>query len=154
MVGRRYGRVSRDGLEDDWDRLPDGNGDGEVNYRDQWLIDENYGALLTGFRIYRRPAGAKQDEEVLLPHNTRPLLPFTIHRPLEWNPIAVHEYRYTDHTLPLAEQPQSFTYRIVPYNAADDVESESAVAELTVSASRSEIEVVEGRRALDNPKRL
>ncbi|MCH7471913.1 hypothetical protein IIA79_03065, partial [bacterium] len=140
-VGRRYGRVSTDGHEDEWDRLPDGNGDGEVNYRDAWQIGENYGALLSGYRVYRRPAGRPRREEVLLPHRTYPILPLSIHRPKEWNPIARISYRYFDRELPRTPHPKEWTYRIVPYNAADDAEGVGSGIEVTVRVTDTAIQM-------------
>ena len=129
-VGRRYGRVSTDGFEDDWDYFPDGNHDGDVNRRDTWLISENFGALLSGYRVYRRPAGHPRQEEVLLEHNTFPVLPLTIHRPTLWSPITPNQYRYHDRCVPGYGD---YIYRIVPYNAPDDMEGTGSDLELAVS---------------------
>lgn len=158
VIGRRYGRVSADGVEDDWDRLPDGNHDGEVNRRDQWLIEDNFGSLLSGYRIYRRPAGSLRAKEVLLSHRTYPLLPLTIHRPTDWNPIRINEYRYVDKELPRAgaTTPAEWTYRIVPYNAADDVEGISSDLEITVRLSGGLLSVIgvgEGREGREGRER-
>ena len=145
-VGRRYGFISTDAVEDEWDWYPDGNHDGEVNYKDVWLIDQNYGNLLSGYRVYRRPAGQPRSEEQLLPHRTYPLLPMSIHRPKEWNPIRRMEYRYMDDGISRGDRPQKWTYRIVPYNARDDREGEKSDLEFTVSVDRNSIKI-------DNPIR-
>jgi hypothetical protein len=150
VIGRRYGRVSTDGVEDEWDRLPDGNHDGEVNRKDMWLIEDNFGSLLSGYRIYRRPAGSLRKREVLLPHRTYPLLPLSVHRPTDWNPIRINEYRYVDKDLPRsgAGAVAEWTYRVVPYNAADDVEGQGSDLEITVRLSGgllSVLSVGEGR---------
>jgi hypothetical protein len=133
-VGRRYGRVSTDGFEDDWDLFPDANHDGEVNRRDTWLIEGNFGVLLSGYRVYRRPAGRPRAEEVLLKHNTFALLPLSIHRPTAWNPILVNQYRYHDRSVPGYGD---YSYRIVPYNAPDDTEGEGSDVEVTVRYNAS-----------------
>ena len=135
VVGRRYGRVSADGIEDEWDRLPDGNADGEVNRKDMWLIEDNLGALLSGYRVYRRAAGSLRSTEVLLPHRSYPLLPMSIHRPVAWDPVHINEYRYFDDSRPTAGAVAEWTYRIVPYNAADDIEGLYSDIEITVRVS-------------------
>jgi len=140
-LGRRYGRVTTDGHEDDWDYLLDGERDGEINYRDTWAIIHNFGALLQGYRVYRRPAGTPRKDETLLGHNTYNLLPMSIHRPLSWSPIRVNEYRYYDRCLPRTSRPREWIYRIVPYNALNDVEGESSSLELTVSVTESSLVV-------------
>lgn len=140
-VGRRYGYISTDGREDEWDWFPDGNHDGEVNYKDVWLIDQNFGQLLSGYRIYRRPADRPRHEEVLLPHRTYPIMPMSIHRPKEWNPIRRVEYRYLDDGVRRTDRPQRWTYRIVPYNARDDREGEKSALEFTVSVDSNSIKI-------------
>lgn len=140
-VGRRYGYVSTDGREDDWDWHPDGNRDGEVNYKDIWLMDQNYGNLLSGYRIYRRKAEEPRNREVLLPHRSYPIMPMSIHRPKEWNPIRRTEYRYMDDDVMRNDRPQRWTYRIVPYNARDDREGEKSALEFTVSVDRNSIKI-------------
>lgn len=140
-LGRRYGRVSTDGDEDEWDHLLDGERDGEVNYRDVWPIIHNFGALLQGYRVYRRPAGAPRSEEELLPHNTYPLLPMSIHRPTDWDPVRVNEYRYHDREVKRTARPREWTYRIVPYNACDDVAGEYSDVEITISLTATSLQV-------------
>lgn len=134
-LGRRYGRLSTDGHEDDWDFLLDSQRDGEVNYRDVWPIIHNYGSLLQGYRVYRRPAGSPRRDEVLLKHRTYPLLPMSIHRPTVWDPIRINEYRYADRELPRTARPREWTYRIVPYNACDDQEGDGSDIEITISVT-------------------
>jgi len=141
-IGRRYGRVSTDGHEDEWDQLLDTNDDGEVNYRDVWAIDHNIGSLLQGYRIYRRPADAPRQKEELLGHRTYQLLPMSIHRPLEWSPVNVNEYRYFDRELERTSRPKEWTYRIVPYNAANDIEGEGSDLEITVRVTTDSILVI------------
>jgi hypothetical protein len=145
-VAVRYGRLSTDGSEDEWDRMADGNADGEVSRRDVWLLEPNYGALLQGYRIYRRPAGQPRSAEVLLKHRTDPLLPLSVHRPVEWLPQRPVAYRYYDKELPLADAPAEWIYRIVPYDAADDREGEKSDIELRVRASNTLVEAVAGNR--------
>jgi len=140
-LGRRYGRVSTDGDEDEWDYLLDGERDGEVNYRDAWPIIHNFGALLQGYRVYRRPAGTPRDDEVLLPHNTYPLLPMSIHRPVDWDPVRVNEYRYHDREISRTTRPREWIYRIVPYNACDDVAGERSDVEITISVTDTSLQV-------------
>lgn len=141
-VGRRYGRISTDAHEDEWDWRVDGNHDGEVNRRDTWLIDENMASLLQGYRVYRRPAGVPRHEEELLPHNTASLLPMSIHRPVGWDPVVVPEYRYYDRGIKRTERPREWTYRIVPYNAADNVEGDKSAYEFTVSVTRENVKIL------------
>lgn len=138
-VGRRYGRVSTDGIEDEWDYLIDSNHDGEVNYHDVWPIDHNLGSLLQGYRVYRRPATSPRHKEVLLGHRTSDLLPMSIHRPLGWSPTRINEYRFTDRELERTSRPSEWIYRIVPYNAADDLEGEGSDVEITVSITKDSI---------------
>ncbi len=140
-VGRRYGYISTDGREDEWDWFPDGNHDGEVNYKDVWLMDQNYGQLLSGYRIYRRQAGRPRHEEVLLPHRSYPIMPMSIHRPKVWNPIRRVEYRYMDDDIVRSARPQKWTYRIVPYNARDDREGEDSALEFTISVDSNSINI-------------
>lgn len=140
-LGRRYGRVSTDGDEDEWDFLLDGERDGEVNYRDAWPIIHNFGALLQGYRVYRRPAGTARQDEVLLPHRTYPLLPMSIHRPVDWDPVRVNEYRYHDREITRTARPREWIYRIVPYNACDDVAGERSDVEITISVTQSSMQV-------------
>jgi len=140
-VGRRYGRISTDAVEDEWDHFPDANDDGEVNYRDAWALEDNYGALLQGYRVYRRRAHQLEADEVLLPHHTAPLLPMSIHRPKTWNPIRRISYRYRDPTLPRTAGPVDWIYRIVPYNALNDVEGEDSALEITVRVSTLSVTV-------------
>jgi len=138
-VGLRYGRLSTDGAEDEWDRLVDGNADGEINRKDVWLLEPNYGALLQGYRVYRRPAGRPRQEEVLLKHRTYPILPMSVHRPKEWDPARPVSYRYYDRELPLAEKPAEWVYRIVPYDAADAKEGVDSDLEVTVRVSKTSV---------------
>jgi len=133
-VGYRYGRLSTDGFEDEWDRLVDGNADGEINRRDVWLIAENFGALLSGYRVYRRPAGRPKREEVLLKHRTSPLLPLSVHRPVEWDPARPIAYRYYDRDVTASGKLSEWIYRIVPYDAADDREGPYSDIEVKVRA--------------------
>ena len=140
-VGRRYGRVSTDAHEDDWDWMADGNRDGEVNYRDAWQIGQNYGALLSGYRVYRRENGQPRNREVLLPHNTSPVLPMSIHRPVDWDPVRINEYRFVDNSAELGRTPREWVYRIIPYNAVDDIEGEGSALEVIVRASRTSVSV-------------
>jgi hypothetical protein len=145
-LGRRYGRVSTDASEDEWDRLPDANRDGEVNYRDEFAIQRNFGALLSGYRVYRRPAGSKagsaQDE--LLKHRTNPVLPLSIHRPLAWDPVAKIEYRFIDTTLPYDGTTQRWIYRIVPFNARAGTEGSGSVLEVELSFGPEGVKVLRG----------
>jgi hypothetical protein len=142
-ISRRYGRISTDAHEDEWDRLPDANRDDEVNYRDQFEIEAHFGALLSGYRVYRRPAGTQpgspQDE--LLPDPASPLLPLSIHRPVAWDPISKGEYRFTDYTLPYTAEARRWVYRIVPYDARDDAEGVGSQleAELVVSGDKVQV---------------
>ena len=138
-VGRRYGRISTDAQEDEWDRLPDGNKDGEINYRDVWEIDQNYGALLQGYRVYRRPADRPRHEEVLLSHRTTPILPMSLHRPRDWDPIRLYEYRFYDRELPRSDTSREWIYRIVPYDALDDREGEGSDTEVTVRVTADSV---------------
>lgn len=138
-IGRRYGRISTDGHEDDWDQMVDGEHDGEINYRDAWPIRHNYGSLLQGYRIYRRPAASPRKNEVLLPHRTAPLLPMSIHRSASWGPVRVNEYRYYDRELQRTVRPKEWTYRIVPYNARDDMEGDASDVEITLSVTEDSI---------------
>jgi hypothetical protein len=161
-LGRRYGKVSTDADDDAWDRLLDANGDGEVNYRDTFDIQRNFGALLSGYRVYRRPAGSKagSSEERLLPHRTNPQLPLSIHRPLAWDPIAKIEYRFIDTTLPYDATTQHWVYRIVPFNARAGVEGRESTLEVEISVGPEGIKVLRGgdtsprqtRDALTNPQ--
>jgi hypothetical protein len=150
-IGRRYGNLSTDGVEDDWDRMADGNRDGEVNYRDVWTVQEHYGSRLAGYRVYRRPAGRPQSEEVLLRHRTMPILPLSVHRPVRWNPIARYAYRYYDRDLPRTAVPTQWTYRIVPYDAASDSQGEDSSVEFTVSVTDREVELVGRSRERPTP---
>jgi hypothetical protein len=145
-LGRRYGMFSTDGREDDWDRLADGNEDAEVNYRDIFLIQDNYGALLSGYRVYRRLASERREREVLLPHPTLPLLPLSIHRPKVWEPNHPVAYRFFDREIGRGSAPVDYVYRIVPYDGSDDVEGKDSDLEVTVRVSASEVAVV-GTRA-------
>lgn len=145
-VAMRYGRMSTDGHEDPWDRLVDGNADGEINLRDVWLLEANYGALLQGYRVYRRPAGRPRAEELLLKHRTDPILPFSIHRPLEWDPAQPIAYRYYDEELALTEKPVEWIYRIVAYNAADDREGEDSEVEVRLRVSQKKVELLAAPR--------
>jgi hypothetical protein len=145
-VAFRYGRMSTDGHEDVWDRLVDGNADGEINRRDAWLLEANYGALLQGYRVYRRPAGRPRGEEQLLKHRTAPILPFSIHRPVEWAPAQPVAYRYYDKELPLTDAPAEWIYRIVPYDAADNREGEDSDVEVRVRVSRTLVELLAAPR--------
>jgi hypothetical protein len=140
-IGRRYGNLVTDGVEDEWDRMAEGNGDAVVSYRDMWAVQEHFGANLSGYRLYRRPAGRPRAEEVLLKHRTMPLLPFTVHRPVEWNPIARYGYYYFDSELPRGAGPAQFTYRIVPYDALSDDEGDLADVEFTLTVSGDEVQV-------------
>jgi hypothetical protein len=140
-VGRRYGYISTDAREDEWDWYPDGNHDGEVNYKDVWMMDQNYGNLLSGYRIYRRPADRPRSEEVLLPHRTYPIMPMSIHRPKQWDPIRRIEYRYKDDDIARTDRPQKWTYRIVAYNARDDREGEKSDVEFTISVDKHSIKI-------------
>jgi hypothetical protein len=145
-IGRRYGRMSTDASEDEWDRLPDANGDGEVNYHDQFAIEDHFGALLSGYRLYRRPEGASAGglEDILLPHRNDPLLPLSIHRPLAWDPILPVEYRFIDVTLPDMGETARWVYRIVPYNARTDVEAKRSVLEVEIEVGASGVRVIHG----------
>jgi hypothetical protein len=145
-LGRRYGKISTDADDDEWDRLPDANGDGEVNYRDSFVIQRNFGALLSGYRVYRRPAGAKSGsaEDELLKHRTNPLLPLSIHRPIAWDPVAKVEYRFIDTTLPYDGTLQRWVYRIVPYNARGDVEGKASALEVEISVGPNGVTVLRG----------
>ena len=142
-IGRRYGRVSTDGHEDEWDRLLDTNQDGEVNYRDAWAIDDNLGSLLQGYRVYRRPGGTPRNREELLGHRTYDLLPMSIHRPVAWSPIRINEYRYHDRGLERTSRPREWTYRVVPYDACDDIEGEGSDIELTIRVTEDSIVAVD-----------
>jgi hypothetical protein len=141
-VGRRYGYFSTDGLEDAWDRMADGNADLIVNDRDRFLIEEHFGAQLSGYRVYRRPAGAPQGEEVLLRHRSWPLLPFSIHRPVAWDPIGRYGYYFFDSELPRSGVPAQYTYRIVPYDAVSASEGDNSDVELTISVTDIAVQVV------------
>lgn len=145
-VALRYGRFSTDGLEDTWDQLVDGNADGEINRRDVWLLEANYGALLQGYRVYRRPAGSPLSAEMLLKHRTAPLLPMSIHRSLEWDPSRPLAYRYYDKDLALTDKPSEWIYRLVPYDAADDQEGIDSSIEIHVRASRSMVNAIASSR--------
>ncbi len=142
-ITRRYGRFTTDAYEDSWDWLVDGNRDGEVNRRDTWLIEENYGALLQGYRVYRRKADLPRGTEVLLPHRTNPMLPMSVHRPVRWNPTQRICYRYYDDCLPEGGPAQEFIYRIVPFNASDIVEGKDSDIEVRVLVSSSAVKVLE-----------
>jgi hypothetical protein len=143
-IARRYGHLSTDGSEDEWDRLPDANHDGEVNYRDAFVIESHFGSLLSGYRVYRRPAGtpAGGKDEALLPDPLGRLLPLSIHRPVEWNPIAKGEYRYTDLSLPYSPDTRHWLYRIVPYDARDNAEGVGSQIEVELAVSPDKVEVV------------
>lgn len=161
-LGRRYGRISRDGFDDEWDFHPDANGDGEVNYRDLFVVERNFGALLSGYRVYRRPAGSKagsaQDE--LLPHRTNPILSLSIHRPLAWDPAARVDYRFVDSTLPWDGTVRRWVYRIVPYNARGDREGTGSTLEAEISVGQEGVRVLRGgetsprstRRSVEHPQ--
>ena len=140
-IGRRYGRISTDGSEDAWDWFADANHDGEVNYKDTWKLDPNYGALLSGYRVYRREKGQPRRKEILLTHNTGPVLPMSIHRPRDWNPAKNNVYRYFDRTLPISTRAKEWVYRIVPYNAVDDIEGENSALEVTIRVSKTALTV-------------
>lgn len=141
-LGRRYGMFSTDGHEDEWDRMADGNADAEVNYRDIFLIQDHYGALLSGYRVYRRLASARREREVLLPHPTFPVLPMSIHRPKVWDPNRPVAYRFFDREIGRSSTPVDYIYRIVPYDGADDVEGQGSDLEVVVRVSASAVEVV------------
>jgi hypothetical protein len=110
------------------------------------VLREHYGALLSGYRIYRRPQGAKADstEDLLLPHPSDPLLPLSIHRPLAWDPVRKMEYRFIDSTLPYSEAPARWIYRIVPFNARSGKEGEKSVLEVELSVSPQGVEIIRG----------
>jgi len=141
-IGRRYGNLVTDGVEDDWDRMADGNHDNVVTYRDQFAIEANLGSHLSGYRVYRRPAGHPRSEEVLLHHPTLPLLPFSIHRPVKWDAIGRYGYYFFDRDLPRGSLPAQFTYRIVPYDAVGDSEGFLSDMEVTLQVSASDVQIV------------
>lgn len=145
-LGRRYGRISTDGHDDAWDLHPDANGDGEVNYKDAFVIERNFGVLLSGYRVYRRPAGSKPrgPEDMLLPHRTNPILPLSIHRPTAWDPSAQIEYRFVDKTLPYDAATRRWIYRIVPYNARGDREGQGSELEVEISVGAEGVRVLRG----------
>lgn len=145
-IGRRFGYMTTDAWEDEWDRMVDGNLDGTVNQRDAWIVANHYGALLSGYRLYRRPAGRPQQEEVLLVHRTEPLLPMSVHRPVAWDAVKRNAYRYYDREVPRGAKPQDFIYRIVPYNAANDIEGVGSDLEVKVRISTDMAQVVAGKQ--------
>jgi hypothetical protein len=122
--------------------MADGNNDTEVNYKDLLPLNRNYGSFISGYRVYRRPAGKPQHEEVRLPHRTMPILPLSVHRPKKWNPIAPVAYRYYDRDLPRSVTPQRYTYRIVPYDAVGDTEGDDSAIEATISVTSTEVELI------------
>lgn len=159
-IGRRYGNFVTDGIEDEWDRMAETNDDRVISYRDMFAVQANFGANLSGYRVYRRPAGSPRSSEVLLHHPTYPLLPFSIHRPVQWDPVGRYGYYFFDHDIPRGETPAQFTYRIVPYDAVGDNEGVLSDLEVTVSVSASDARVVgqnagkESSTPVQNPKRV
>jgi hypothetical protein len=159
-IGRRYGNLVTDGVEDEWDRMAETSGDNVVSYRDMFAIQANFGANLSGYRVYRRPGGSPRSSEELLRHPTYPLLPFSIHRPVAWDPIGRYGYYFFDKSLPRGGTAMLYTYRIVPYDAVGDNEGLLSDVEVTVSVSATNAEVVglnagKGKRTpVLNPKRV